>query len=82
MQDLIDAAKFDLWKLPTVIAKTTLSEPTIYRLMKQGRFPKPIKIGQRAVAWKSSDVETFITSRMRSDVGNTVAFYMVGNDAA
>ena len=81
MQDLIDAVKFDLWKLPTVIAKTTLSEPTIYRLMKQGRFPKPIKIGQRAVAWKSSDVETFITSRMRSDVGNTEAFYSVKNDA-
>lgn len=75
MQDLIDAARFDLWKLPTVIAKTTLSEPTIYRLMKEGRFPKPIKIGTRAVAWKSTEVEEFIGTRSRSKTGSTEAFY-------
>lgn len=82
MQDLIDAANFELWKLPTVIAKTTLSEPTIYRLMKQDLFPKPIRIGQRAVAWKSSEVEAFIAARVRSDVGNTEAFYTVAKDVA
>lgn len=75
MQKPIEAAKFDLWKLPTVKAKTTLSEPSIYRLMKAGLFPKPLKIGNRAVAWKSSEVEVFINSRKRSDIGNTKAFY-------
>lgn len=77
---------FDLWRLPAVIAKTTLSEPSIYRLMRQGNFPKPIKIGTRAVAWRSDEIEAFIHSRTRSDVGNTEAFYSVnteaGNDAA
>lgn len=79
MQDLIEAAKFDLWKLPTVTEKTTLSEPTIYRLMKleveAGGFPKPIKLGARAVAWRSDEVEAFINTRERSNAGNTEAFY-------
>lgn len=75
MQNLMAATNFDLWKLPTVIAKTTLSEPSIYRLMKQGVFPKPIKIGLRAVAWKSTEVEAFIASRAPSEAGNTEAFY-------
>jgi prophage regulatory protein len=66
---------FDLLRLPTVKAKTTLSEPSIYRLMKAGLFPKPIKIGSRAVAWKSSEIEEFINSRKRSDIGNAQVFY-------
>lgn len=75
MSSPIESVNFDLWKLPKVVEKTTLSEPSIYRLMKQGVFPKPIKIGLRAVAWKSSEVEAFITSRARSNAGNTEAFY-------
>lgn len=66
---------FELWRLPKVLEKTTLSEPTIYRLMKTGLFPKPIKIGNRAVAWISLEIETFINTRERSDAGNTEAFY-------
>jgi len=75
MQDCTEKANFDLWKLPRVIWKTTLSEHSIYRLMKQGVFPKPIKIGHRAVAWKSIEVEAFINTRGRSNVGNTEASY-------
>lgn len=75
MQELIDAATYELWRLPTVTSTTTLSEPTIYRLMKQGLFPKPIKIGHRAVAWKSTEVEAFINTRERSNVGDTEVFY-------
>lgn len=75
MQQLIDAATYELWRLPTVKAKTTLSEPSIYRLMKQGLFPKPIKIGHRAVAWKSTEVESFIDTRERSNAGDTGVFY-------
>jgi prophage regulatory protein len=29
-----------------------ISKPTIYRMMKEGKFPKPVKLtGSRAVAW-------------------------------
>ncbi|MGV1017566.1 MAG: helix-turn-helix transcriptional regulator [Fluviibacter phosphoraccumulans] len=75
MPTSIQESSHNLWRLPTVKAKTTLSEPSIYRLMKQGIFPKPIKIGNRAVAWIASEIEAFIGSRARSDAGNTEAFY-------
>lgn len=88
-------SSYNLWRLPTVIAKTTLSQATIYRLMREGdeddegdeekkadKFPLPIKIGPRAVAWRSDEVEAFIESRARSRVGNAESFYTVANDAA
>lgn len=75
MHTSIQESCHNLWRLPTVKAKTTLSEPSIYRLMKQGVFPRPIKIGNRAVAWIAAEVEAFISSRARSDAGSTEAFY-------
>lgn len=33
-----------------------LSTTTIYRLMGEGKFPRPVRIGGRAVAWKESDL--------------------------
>ena len=83
--DTSQTSSFELWRLAIVKAKTTFSEPSIYRLMKEGKFPKPLKIGARAVAWRSDEIEAFINSRVRSTAGDTVAFYTsdaVANDAA
>ena len=33
---------------------------TIYALMSEGKFPKPIKIGRRAVGWIESDIIDWI----------------------
>lgn len=81
METPSQTASFDLLRLPAVMVKTTLSEPSIYRLMRQpaeaGGFPRPIKIGQRAVAWRSDDVAKWIESRTRSTVCDTAAFYSV-----
>jgi len=40
--------------------RTGLSRSTIYLWIQQGRFPKPVKLGQRAVAWKESDIVGWI----------------------
>ncbi|WP_223953842.1 helix-turn-helix transcriptional regulator [Aeromonas caviae] len=45
-----------LIKLKDVTEMTTLSKATIYRLIKQGSFPRQISLGPRAVAWRLSDV--------------------------
>lgn len=83
--DTPQTGSYELWKLPTVIAKTTFSESSIYRLMHEGKFPKSLKIGARKVAWRSDEIEAFINSRVRSTTGDTVAFYSldsVAGDAA
>ena len=45
-----------------------LSRSTIYKLMSTGAFPRPIRLGPRAVGWRLSDIEAWIEFRA-SDVG-------------
>ena len=37
-----------------------LSRSTIYAMMAEKTFPKPIKLGRRAVGWRSSDIEKWL----------------------
>ena len=52
-------------RLKDVIALTGLSRSTIYLRMVQGKFPKKINLGSRAVGWISSDVNEWIEERIR-----------------
>lgn len=45
--------------LGTVCDFTTKSKPTIYRWVKLGRFPAPVKIGPNSVAWRWGDLRTW-----------------------
>lgn len=40
-----------------------LKKSALYELMAQGGFPKPVKLGERAVGWRASDVSTWLASR-------------------
>jgi prophage regulatory protein len=42
-----------------------LHRMTIYRLMKIGRFPRPMKIGIRKIAWLEEDLREWIEQRKR-----------------
>lgn len=37
-----------------------LSRATIFALVKAGTFPKPVRIGARAVAWRLSDIDAYL----------------------
>ena len=43
--------------------RTGLSRSAIYRLMREGDFPLPRRLGQRAVRWRESDLEAWLASR-------------------
>ena len=45
---------------------TGLSRATIYRKMRKGQFPKPLKLGDRAVRWRQSEVEGWLASLPRA----------------
>jgi prophage regulatory protein len=53
-----------LWRLPRVEAETGYRRSSIYRLIKLGRFPAPIKIGDRASAWIDAEVRAWVTGRI------------------
>ena len=43
-------------RMPTVMRMTGLGRSTIYRLIAEHKFPSPVRLGPRAVAWRSSDL--------------------------
>ena len=53
-----------LLRLPQLKELTQLSSAGIYRLMKQGRFPKQIKIAECSSRWIESEIMDFITEKM------------------
>ena len=48
-----------LLRLSEVQTRTALGRSTIYRKMREGSFPKPLKIGARAVRWIESEIEAW-----------------------
>ena len=52
-----------LLRMPSVQQLYPMSRAHIYAEQKAGRFPKGIRIGKRAVAWKESDIQAFIESK-------------------
>ena len=51
-------------RLTDVIAMTGLSRSTFYLRMVQGKFPKKINLGSRAVGWINSEVIEWIEQRI------------------
>ena len=51
-----------LIRLPEVLERTGYGKAWIYRLIRESRFPAPVKIGVRAVAFVESEVDEWIQS--------------------
>lgn len=49
-----------LLKQPNVLSKCAFSKTELYRRMKAGTFPRPVKLGARAVAWRESDIDAWM----------------------
>lgn len=50
-------------RLPQVKSKVGLSRSSIYLAMCKGTFPRPVKLGIRAVGWLQTDVDAWISSK-------------------
>jgi len=50
-------------RIDDVVKFTGLSKPSIYRLMREGSFPRPVRLGERAVAWTINDLEQWAQNR-------------------
>ena len=42
---------------------TGMSRSSIYRLMREGKFPRPVRIGPAAVRWRARDITAWMESR-------------------
>jgi prophage regulatory protein len=53
-----------LLRLPETLAKTGLSRSRLYDSRAAGTFPKPVKIGPRAIGFVETEVDAWIAERI------------------
>lgn len=59
-------------RLKGVLDQTGLSRSTLYRKIERGTFPKQLRISERCIGWRESDVEQWLRNPLsysRSDAG-------------
>ena len=50
-------------RMAAVLRMTGLGRSTIYRLMAEDKFPPPVRLAKRAVAWRRVDLEQWSNGR-------------------
>ena len=54
---------YEVYRIRRVSNITGLGRSTIYVLMKEGKFPRPLKLGARSVGWTSASVFQWLSER-------------------
>jgi prophage regulatory protein len=52
-------------RVPEVQSFTGVSRSALYSMLRRGEFPRPVKIGDRAIGWRQTDLEAWIESLPR-----------------
>ncbi|MDD2535312.1 MAG: AlpA family phage regulatory protein [Macromonas bipunctata] len=52
----------ELWRLSQVLAHVTVSRSTWFAGVKAGRYPQPVRLSNRRVAWRASDIRSFVAA--------------------
>lgn len=55
-------------RLPELTQKLGVGRSTVYKLIKQDGFPKPVKITRRVSAWNSDEVQAYLTRQQTASV--------------
>jgi prophage regulatory protein len=59
-------------RLGSVLERTGLSRSTLYRKIQGGSFPAQVRISERCIGWRESDIERWLRNPMyysRTDAG-------------
>ena len=58
--------KEHLLRLREILKRTGLSRSSLYEQVSEGKFPEPVKISSRSVAWVESEVDSWIDPRINA----------------
>ncbi|SNB81528.1 transcriptional regulator, AlpA family [Pseudomonas sp. URIL14HWK12:I8] len=59
---MVSAENDRFMRIAEVTRITALSRNTIYKRMREGTFPKQVRLGPNSVAWLQSDISAWMTS--------------------
>lgn len=57
---------YQLLSRPQVTEMTGLVTTSIYRMMREGKFPLPLKLSPQCVRWRSDEITAWAESRERA----------------
>jgi prophage regulatory protein len=57
-----DEAREALEPLDAVLKRTAAKRSTVYDWIAKGRFPRPVRIGPRRVAWRAREIDQWIAN--------------------
>ena len=49
-------------RMKDVCSELGVSRASIYRLLESGSFPKPLKLGKRAIGWERDNIQQWVKS--------------------
>ncbi len=52
--------EFQILRTKQVLALLGIGRTTLWRWTRQGTFPKPIRMGPRAVGWRASELQNWL----------------------
>jgi prophage regulatory protein len=61
--------KISILRRKQVEQRTGLPRSTMYLLISEGKFPKPIKLGQRSAGWVEHEIEDWLVKRIKKRDG-------------
>jgi prophage regulatory protein len=59
-------------RMPDVSSRIGLSPSTIYAMISRDEFPKPVRLGRRAVGWPSDAIDHWLETRPDTCVARDV----------
>ena len=57
---------------PELFSKLSLSDATIWRMEKSGKFPRRIKLGGNSVGWFENEVEAWLLKKSADRLAQTI----------
>lgn len=62
-EQIVESQAAHFLRIAVVIRLTGLGRSTIYRLVAEDKFPSPVRLAKRAVAWRRADLERWSEGR-------------------
>lgn len=58
------AAPSSILRIKTVMQRTGLTRPTLYRKIAEGTFPRQVRIATNCIGWREAEVDAWLRSPM------------------
>lgn len=67
MKEEFKSQEFGVYRLSDLTELLRVGRSTIYYWIKKGKFPKPIKLGEKTSGWLKKDIQKWLEERAKGN---------------